>query len=1415
MMTTTPYESSDPALVSTADLPHTAVTPRLSYAAGRIHSRSSVHGSTVPKNTTTRRRHERALQFGPAWTASDPFPATGEAFVWEDDDYDDHRNTNAAVSVTPRTSPTATPASANVVGGRTSSSSCVPPPLRSPFPRKYTEAAQQCAATAAAEGGRIARLQSLFRSRATVRGGSAGHPPAPPPPASPAPSSGSSSSAYVGWPGTQDAQGQTLPAVASSYEDSSSTAGPAPSSSSWHKPPPRVSPTTTTTRKVQPPVVTKDDDGWPSAEEDPQQISRWTANTSASTAPEDCSSVEDEEDPHNRSFPSPGRSHSPGGGWVQRQSSGGLGQAPHQTSVAEDPPTSAADFYVAAAIADAQAAAAARFGIATAAVSRSSSRTVPSSTAVRNDAAVAAAAVPFASSATVCLRNDVSSLRQTVPLTRTKKTPPTTTGSFATAKNDRRSHNNHRVLPTVTIVPPCTTTTLVTSSSSPPKAAVSLATSRSFPADFTLWASPTAQAETSVVTHPTHWSPEAASRSSSSAYFSDRDVVATMQYMEYPVDLRYSGPVDVDDLFVECNLPKVEDESLREQAPPTSAPYPCTRDTTTTTRPTSRDAAVAAAAASHNALRWRRQQRTPSSASLSAAAQPPTEDALQLNDRFFHTPHRNFTTPTAKGYRGLLDKTKEAPSLMDNFDSDSLSSSKAPSVVSATLSNGGDKPHQRDQFRHDHSNQMRNNNGLRRTEDDTETLSDVFDGISVSKESDVFDNLSQEESQRPSPRKLSTIRQQRASYPERIAEEEGDLNVNSAHFDALPAGEGEFKLVLLGGGLSAIQTTHTDFVNRRTASDFDGNLTNSDVSSNGYVRIPGFLEMVSSGKHRDNSLQGIHGNVGVRPRTSHPLPAPNNNDAPKKRPSSHSSGSCHSGSSGSSHRSSLFSDPYQSETGLEVDGDLSEYYVHPSLMKTMVRKYRSFFDQNSTSMGFAAYEKEEDERKAFALFEMRSRVMEKDIERGLERRGGSFVVDDLVTTPYNRTAHRIRDAVIVSKAWRDGATITDVVNAALLTRRAEHSYFIKRPIFDDGTGESSTTRQRFTWEPVKWIDDTDFAQYRCPSLASRHMRGFEMFTIGDCQSILLKLTNERCMVSTQVCRCDCVIQKAIFLLTFIVSFQELRKELNVATAKQIMAEDLLKEEGDNFDGSMTEAEVTYLTAMEDVKTISKKLVSAEQSFALVRDRIQKLISRYEAMLSKIETQSFAGASSVVTYESSYYSEYDNSEYCQQEERVWARRALRAEVKAEIAAREALLAKREARIMQEEKMREIEALKKKLEDLQSEASAAPADNEKAVVTNSLALRRNNGSPIPPQSAGRMSKEKLDGVKQRFRDRMAAKKEQSVTPPGRAPLYPSPQQRITPSPQALAERELIRSAGEELYQLMVFYERSLEAVDHSRG
>jgi len=273
-------------------------------------------------------------------------------------------------------------------------------------------------------------------------------------------------------------------------------------------------------------------------------------------------------------------------------------------------------------------------------------------------------------------------------------------------------------------------------------------------------------------------------------------------------------------------------------------------------------------------------------------------------------------------------------------------------------------------------------------------------------------------------------------------------------------------------------------------------------------------------------------------------------------------------------------------------------------------------------------------------------------------------------------------------------------------------------------------------------------------------------------------------------------------------------------ARQITAEDALSKEkgGDEYDEIMTEAEMTYLAAMEEVKIISKKLVGAEQAFSLVRERVQNLISRYQSMLLKIENESFAAASSVVTYESSYVSTYDSSEYWNEQEQIWARRARRAEIKAELSARQAVLAKQESRSVVEEKLQEISILRKKLDELQSVHSSTTEDREKGAVARNFKVQHTStpatqeSTPSVIQSANYLSKEKLDDVKKRFRDRMAARAKL-------APLFPSAHATQRPAPRrthkSQAERELIMSAGEEMCQQMDFYERSLKAVDTARA
>ena len=201
--------------------------------------------------------------------------------------------------------------------------------------------------------------------------------------------------------------------------------------------------------------------------------------------------------------------------------------------------------------------------------------------------------------------------------------------------------------------------------------------------------------------------------------------------------------------------------------------------------------------------------------------------------------------------------------------------------------------------------------------------------------------------------------------------------------------------------------------------------------------------------------------------------------------------------------------------------DLSIYYIQPDMVRKMIRAFRKICTSqleisNSEEKMLSDFENLVDTKKAFALFEMRSRIMETDIDRGLERRGGTNVLDDIVLTPYFQAAARVRDAVIVSKAWRDGASPKDVITAHLLTRRSARAHFVCRPIQRIWRpGVSLDDHQPQYWfEEVKWLDDTDFMLMRCQSLGAGTMKGFEMFTIGDCHSMLLKMTSDNCMVIT-------------------------------------------------------------------------------------------------------------------------------------------------------------------------------------------------------------------------------------------------------------------------------------------------------------
>jgi len=742
-----------------------------------------------------------------------------------------------------------------------------------------------------------------------------------------------------------------------------------------------------------------------------------------------------------------------------------------------------------------------------------------------------------------------------------------------------------------------------------------------------------------------------------------------------------------------------------------------------------------------------------------------TEESLAMKDQLY-PPHRTFNASNAVGFRGLLDKTQDVPNLMDDMESDSTSAASAATSRHSSAISGAQ---QYDSYRNKavgrySSSSARNQQQQERvimeeppevSPDRGDTESDVFDGISIA------------------GARRATEQQRRNRKPidpdGEVAEESDGPGILGA---ASRSGMDEINLALLGGGLTTIQTTPEDFSHRKTASDFDENLTNSDYDQYGFAKIPAFHEMAVAGMSQHDRSLSTQSLLFAEP-----------SEGAKRFLEKHRQRD--NNTSGSDSGSSLFSDHYpEEEWGHNIAGDLSQYYVHPEEMKILVKKFRKMSRDRYPHLDYEDLEREEDATKAFALSEMRSRIMEKDIERGLERKGGTVVVDDIVMTPFNRAALRVRDCLIVAKAWRDGATPQDVINASLLTRRPECSFYIPRLVV------SSRGASKYTWEEVKWVDDMELTQYRCHSIGPRHLKGAEMFTIGDCQSILLKLCNDRCL--------------------------ELRAELNDATARQIEAEEAMKEEGETFafDGMMTEAEMAYLSSMEEVKTVSHKLVLAEKAFTLVKDRIEKLVAKYEALLVRFENETDSVApSSLFTCESSYYSD-DYSLAAEREHETLARRAERAELRAELAAREAMLAKQQAQQVRAEKEKELSNLKARLADLQSESSAAITEREHSVVlARAITANSRNGmsnkNRATSSGGNQISRSKIDDVKQRFRDRNAAK----INGDSKVGMPAQSANRVADSRKNA--NSFYRTVGEEMFQHLDFYERSLKAVEQPRN
>mmetsp|Transcript_18975 Transcript_18975/g.23345 ORF Transcript_18975/g.23345 Transcript_18975/m.23345 type:complete len:1647 (-) Transcript_18975:76-5016(-) len=752
-----------------------------------------------------------------------------------------------------------------------------------------------------------------------------------------------------------------------------------------------------------------------------------------------------------------------------------------------------------------------------------------------------------------------------------------------------------------------------------------------------------------------------------------------------------------------------------------------------------------------------------------------SEEALKNNERF--SPARNIGHgANVAGFLGFLDKTKDVPNLIDDSDSVTTVSTMATERNSAPVAQNhgpairhvghqGNPPFGSDVF-----DDLSGNH---------DSGSDVFSGISSSVTGHSFIRHG-----RLSKRHMSPTQQRNGRL---ILEHKLPLNSNQSK-------DNDVNIVDINRTLTTVQTSVEDFERRTTSKEFDSMLSESDTdffSGAEDNRIPKHVIPSPEDNNKSswpghNLTRGFHSILSdTRSETS-------------------GGGSF---TSSSSFRSSVISN--NSGTSL----DLSQYAVEPSQVRKLVKHYRKM--SNNIAKRTNDPSVMEDSKKAFALFEMRSRIMETDIERGLDRTGGTTTVDDIALTSYYQAGYRVRDAVVVSKAWREGASPADAKTAFFLTTGKAGSFHVKRRVRSgepDGSvisgmsysDWSSISRQPFVWEKVLWIDDTEFSLLRCPSLGPSTLRGSDIFTLGDCQSILLRLTNDYC--------------------------EELRSKLDEAIDCQLIAEHIMREEAEADNGSMTEAEDAYLEAMDEVKTVTSSLARAEKAFEMVRSKIEELVSKYENILQLMDT-----SGNRVVDEDSVCGGDDlsNPSSLDQDTRnKLTRRAQRAELKAEVASREAQIAKVEAEKSKQEaeririqKEKELEELRKRLDELEVKSSMMESDYEnklqyhKNFVEDTFKNRvgfTNDMSVEPRDAVGTQSllyaasnvgidQDKGDAkerLKARFRERRSLA-EASIN------RNKSGSGTLVESTEASVQQK--KKISGTVHQRLMFYERSLQAVE----
>lgn len=276
--------------------------------------------------------------------------------------------------------------------------------------------------------------------------------------------------------------------------------------------------------------------------------------------------------------------------------------------------------------------------------------------------------------------------------------------------------------------------------------------------------------------------------------------------------------------------------------------------------------------------------------------------------------------------------------------------------------------------------------------------------------------------------------------------------------------------------------------------------------------------------------------------------------------------------------------------------------------------------------------------------------------------------------------------------------------------------------------------------------------------------------------------------------------------------KQLRQELNEAATLQLYAKEMMKEEAEfndllGVEGMMTDLEMKYLSTTEQVKSISKQLVLAEKAFTMVKERVERLVHKYEHILEQIDHNGELLISNdeneSVEPDEVYMSEDENNEKGRLE-----RRAERAELKAEVAAREALMltvtvekTKQEAEKIRREKEQEIFELQKRLDELEKKSAFIAREYEsklslKILEKAKLLTQSQSGSKETRAMSVHSVDDDVSAAKERIKARFRTRSAQKDT--------------NTPQ-QDHPGTESNRPTRNSFHQRLEFYERSLRSIE----